>query len=1214
MSKRKAAPLDPDDVLAGRVKPGAADLLQLIHRENPTGRELGAHETAVRYARKARLQSLLIHRFAGELEVTLDPAQPGTVSLRHRGHERDGCHAVLDALDEEARSWAQRELDMAASAAPGPSARPAAPSRRGAERAEKHDDDLTPEGLVRRAEAAIESYDYDGARGALEQALEASHGAAGPSIALLTLLVETLGDDAGALAIETRIAGAALAEARVRALLALAVARSGDEVRSLAMARGLDDAPAAVVFTALAAGALAAGSLERAAGHVEQARRRDPSCPGLAGVVSEVATARAKVCAPAEAEVVALLAAGRDTEAEQKAGEVLARWPESAAARRALREIEERRRRSEAARLAKDAEDAAAQGDAEVALARLALAAVAARGAEREAIEQRARQLAASAREQREAEQVDQAIRKLEVDDAKEGLAVYLSLDEPLRARVRARSARPELEWIDRMEGGRGGDRAKVDAASALAEAREALTRDPERALTLLAPHDTWLDRVPEARRVTREATAAIRVRRVAAVRAAIDAARAELAAGAAGEALARLGATSLRDLPEGERAEAAALEAAATRVVDRRRRAETTVRLRAAGQLFEARALAEGLAEGVDEKERARWEQERNAIRADIRQRFRIEVDEEPRAAEELGRFRPYPAASEVPWWLTADGRGIVIVRVYERWVVVRVLDRETMLVHPTVLLRTPEPLGDVDVSVCGPTLWLTGRRGAIVEIAMIGWEVRDFRPSSDVAAPHDVVETALLVATEDPSAPRYFWVACRARGESFPERLRIIDLAQRRVVRELSDAWHVTPIAGLDEPRVALTRERMCTLHTPRGVVVPHGRLEDRLPIQELAAHPSVEGFVALVSEPMAESFEPYTETDRWLYLATVSPTGEVVGLAKFPSADPERPSCVAEARGSGLVHGIVGGDEALSLFAMRSGSDRNLTALYDVEIGGATMLVQDAGARRIVALTLHDHGAEAAELGPTPPDLPVRPRQERVEIPRLTGALHCDRPSGARNAAALALEASWRGRSDGEILRQVRGLEQAEAATPEPLVEVVFALRTVAARSRNQEAERMIARLFARFPTHPEVRLLQASEPATAGRWAEVGELLAGVEPADLDASRAQHLHHLRALTALGEGRFTEAREEVTAALALEGHCELDALAELLASVLSTPPGEGAERSPLAELMAAIGAADRCFAARDPAGAQRALDRPVVWRAHKTTNEPNRRLLWS
>jgi len=104
-----------------------------------------------------------------------------------------------------------------------------------------------------------------------------------------------------------------------------------------------------------------------------------------------------------------------------------------------------------------------------------------------------------------------------------------------------------------------------------------------------------------------------------------------------------------------------------------------------------------------------------------------------------------------------------------------------------------------------------------------------------------------------------------------------------------------------------------------------------------------------------------------------------------------------------------------------------------------------------------------------------------------------------------------------------------------------------------------------------------------------------------PADLDESRAQHLHHLRALAALGEKRFAEATEEVAAADALEGRCELGSLDDLLQAVLAEPV-DGAERSPLAEVVAAIEAADICFAARDPEGARSALDQPVVWRARE------------
>jgi hypothetical protein len=114
MFKRRSpdhrASLDPDDVLADRVKVSAGELLDLIHHVNATGREPGAREVEQRYAQKSCLQSLLVRRFGPELEVVLDPERGGTVSLLHPGHGRDGCHAVISALDEDARAWVQLQI------------------------------------------------------------------------------------------------------------------------------------------------------------------------------------------------------------------------------------------------------------------------------------------------------------------------------------------------------------------------------------------------------------------------------------------------------------------------------------------------------------------------------------------------------------------------------------------------------------------------------------------------------------------------------------------------------------------------------------------------------------------------------------------------------------------------------------------------------------------------------------------------------------------------------------------------------------------------------------------------------------------------------------------------------------------------------------------------------------------------------------------------
>jgi hypothetical protein len=1188
MSKRKG-PFDPDDVLADRVRPGATELIELIHRENPTGRALSAREAEARYARKARLQSLLVRRFQAELTVVPEADHPGTISLRHRG--RDACHAVIATLDEDARAWVQLQVDLGVEGAPPSVPRPSGRSAARALEAE------TPEALVRRAKQEIEAYDYEGARQHLTLAVQASGGAAAPAAALLGLLVETLGDDAAALDVETSLSRATLADPRVRGPLALAAARTGAEDKALGLLRGASDVQTAAVLGALAAAALARGDAERAAGHFGRAKKLDPASAVLLGIAGEIARARADAREPAEAELAALLAAGRDDEADKKADLVLARWPESEPARRARRTIEERRRRDEAALLAAEADEAFAAGAVSLGLGRLRHAAAAACGPERGALEHRAREIEAAEKTKREAEQVEQVCRLLMGADEREALLSYLELDETLRAHVRARFQDPSpepgrspheaLTALERTAAGRAG--ARVDAVLALKEARSVVERDPEAALGLLGPHAGALERVPEGRRISREADATLRARRLSQAREQVRAARAELAAGAAAEALARLDAASLRDLPEHERAEAAACAAEAARIVERRRRAEEAARLWAAGRLFEARALAEG--------------QARAEIRAEIRAAFQVDVDGEPRQALEIVRFRPVPKTRTPCWWMTADERRIVTAEARDHWVVVRVLHLSTGEVCPTVLFRTPEPLGPVEPTVCGSTLWLSGERGGLVELSMDGWELVDFRPRSDVAGPDDEVEVATLVAGEDPSSPRSFWVCAGPRDARGTARVRVLDLSTRRVTREMEWGYRVDPIAGSPEGRVVVFRSEECALFTFRGAPAPHGRLGLGGGIQSVVAHPAGRGLVACVlPEPTDGDRDDDDDdgNDDDAVLAPISPAGEIGRRCKI--GVPGLETHAASSLGTGLLF-VVAGDadsDKRELRAYRADDDGGFSPLWEEPVSGTVMLVQDAGARAVAALAVHDEGALAVVLGPSPPRLPKHRPQRSARLRQCFHLIGCHSVAGVREAGALRIFDVLEPKSARAAARWVTERERDPAATAEELIEVAFALRKQQSIFGMRLASDVIARLAERFPEHPEVRLAAASRVVEKEIWTGARELLAGLDPAAFDPYRAQHLFHLRALVSLREHRLDEAAEALEAAHGIQGYCMLLLADDLLERV---PDTVDERTSPISALRHALHAADACFDRGDAVGVLEMLDQPMIWEARET-----------
>jgi hypothetical protein len=85
-----------------------ADLLDLIHRANPTGRELGVREAEVGYAQKARLQSLLTH---DEVQVLARRAEAWLALSPPPGRRRFAKIMALAALIDAHEGAPDQERD-----------------------------------------------------------------------------------------------------------------------------------------------------------------------------------------------------------------------------------------------------------------------------------------------------------------------------------------------------------------------------------------------------------------------------------------------------------------------------------------------------------------------------------------------------------------------------------------------------------------------------------------------------------------------------------------------------------------------------------------------------------------------------------------------------------------------------------------------------------------------------------------------------------------------------------------------------------------------------------------------------------------------------------------------------------------------------------------------------------------------------------------------
>lgn len=618
-------------MLNGSQTPTLAELVDLIHRVNPTERGLSAHRTAARYATKSALQSLLIEQFSDRLDAVAHGG-PRTVSLRVPALAGDAGHAALDALSPKARAWCQRRLDER-SFAPA-DAQPVAA------RAEPGQVESGVGAALARGRAALEAYDFEAAELAFRAARAGDPEHPAPVMALMALWIDTLVADAEALAFFDGL-GALSERPEVQALAAVAAARLGRAERAAALLVDRTGARAAEAWCWIAQTALRDGDLAQTRRALRAARQAAPNHP-LTAIEDALARLAAERRAPAEAALLAMVDDAPWDRVEAEARRLQADHPGSEVVGRVLRVIADRRRDAERdAALARAAEaQRAGRPGAVVTWLRAAMR----HGADvAEALAQ-AEAAAAAQRRQARLDRIEAGL----ATGSDAAMLAWLALDDADRDAIDP--TRPEAAWLIQLAPPRTGAGAKaaVRAIQALAQARALLTSAPATALALVEPHRTLLADLPDAARLIALSDEAVNLNRAARQRALIDAAAALVDAGQWVGALERLEQVGVLEGP---------LRDAAAQV---RVRAESGLRVEAleaalgpTADLCERRRLLGELV-ALSPAQRPRLvEADRAVARAFMRRIYRVDAPTDARFSPALD--------GDAPFWLTADGEAVV-------------------------------------------------------------------------------------------------------------------------------------------------------------------------------------------------------------------------------------------------------------------------------------------------------------------------------------------------------------------------------------------------------------------------------------------------------------------------------------------------------------------------------------------------------------------------
>ncbi len=1042
--------------------------------------------------------------------------------------------------------------------------------------------------LIQQGRQAIAEYDYEAARTALTQAFEISGGAEAAARALLGLLVDQLAAYQEALDIGDHLSREALASPEVQLALGFAAARSGDPQRARAHLARLDGAAAAEILVVLAEAAMANGQLDEAAHLCEETRSYVRSHPGAQLLARRIAQAREEVRRPLEAVIVQRVAEGRIDEAGLLAEHLLASFPESAAARNAVRAAREKQQADEAERLVRVAEEAV--GHTQLGVLRSSLHAARRAAAAAPPNEVLVRRLAAleSELEARELEvEVRETRAQLADTDPRAGLTRYAALSPDARRRVREVARLPALDELELLLD-RGADRE--DAVAALLALREAATiaaSDPEGALRRLTAHERVLAGLGAATRLATQLRRRIDDDRRQRISDLLALARARLDAGDDAASLEILGKVALHELDPGDRDLVAALRGEASASLEAREMEASYERLMQTGEPVAAREVAVQLLARAGSTERDLRRDQIAAASEAARRAFGVwsfEVDdsradrhEAPHTIELLAPSVTHSHASFSPPFLDASARSLILLEYCERWIFAQVVDLAAGRVRSCAVLRVFDPIENPETTLSRDDILTIATLHGVLQINVATWEPISWR-SGKALGFEEIFESSMVTPDS-----RFLWTRS-APDIRMARRTRVVDLERGEVVREMPNGQRFWPLVGASKPTIAYLREgKFLFLHHPNGAPLDGGRIELPARLGHALVHPSGEGWLAFLGGTTRRNprfgfaeIDAQARQSETTWLEDWIP-GQTCSFATSLAQEISFVFTRCEDRGSASLHAL---------------GARPVSQLYCAPIPIRARLVRDVSSRHVLA-TVPDHErVHVVPLGPTPPNFPRHePELNRLELPIFNRG--CTYTIVERRTL-LVIAGELRGSSERSAMAWVERQIEASEADFAAIMRIKAVLEIA---GQFAVLGQFLGWLHETMPSDPHVVALRASDFARSQHWSEVLSLLEWADLGALIPEYRRHAHHILGFALLQAGEFDRAIKVLEAGrAATTGDCQFD---ELLAAIRALRDDKDPGSS-LRPLRAAIHEADACLLRDDMPGARAAIDRRIVWQS--------------
>ena len=263
--------------------------------------------------------------------------------------------------------------------------------------------------------------------------------------------------------------------------------------------------------------------------------------------------------------------------------------------------------------------------------------------------------------------------------------------------------------------------------------------------------------------------------------------------------------------------------------------------------------------------------------------------------------------------------------------------------------------------------------------------------------------------------------------------------------------------------------------------------------------------------------------------------------------------------------------------------------LERVYRASLPVGIRLARDPSSRHVVVLVPDYERLHVVPLGSECPVFPsCESDPKHIHVPGFNIACTFTITLGEEHNASVRELRTYPERS------ATAWMQRRIAASGADVVELLKIYQVLLDASLSTVREDFLCWMTENRPLDPHLAALRAAEHARAERWAEVRQMLEGVDLQTLLPEYRQHAYHIFGLALLQDGAHERAVNVIEEGRrTTKGYCRFD---DLLAVIRD----EKDPCSPLGEIRAAIGEADACLLRDDLPGARVAIDRRIVWQS--------------